>query len=100
MTWTAIIIMAVGTYALKASGLFAGARDVPPRIAVLLALLPASLLAALAAVQTFQTPGGLAIDARLLGVAGAGVALMWRAPFVVVVAVAMVVAAAARALAA
>ena len=97
MTWAAIAVLALGTYALKASGLFAGARDLPPRAAAVLALLPAALLAGLAAVQSVQSADGLVVDARLAGVAAAGVAIYLRAPFVVIVAVAMIVAAGLRA---
>jgi branched-subunit amino acid transport protein len=92
VSWLAILVLAVGTYALKATGFVAGARELPPRATAVMALLPAALLAALAAVQTFGVPGGLAVDARAAGVAAAAIAIALRAPFVVVVAVAMVVA--------
>ena len=52
------------------------------------ALLPVALLAALVAVQTLSTGTRLVVDARLAGVAAAVVALLLRAPFLVVVAVA------------
>ena len=48
-------------------------------------LLPVALLAALAAVQTFATGDTLVLDARVAGVAVAAVALLLRAPFLVVV---------------
>jgi branched-subunit amino acid transport protein len=96
VSWTAILVLAAGTYALKASGFLAGARELPPRATAVMALLPAALLAALAAVQTFQVPGGLALDARAAGVAAAALAVALRAPFIVAVAVAMVVAAGLR----
>jgi branched chain amino acid efflux pump len=96
MTPFAIAALAAGTYLLKASGLFAGARQLPPRAAAVLALLPAALLAALASVQTTQTNGSLVLDARVAGVAAAVIAIALRAPFVVVVVAAMVAAAAVR----
>ena len=62
-------------------------------------LLPVSLLAGLVAVQTFGAPGGrLVLDARVAGLAAAAVALLLRAPFLVVILVAAAVAAGLRAL--
>ena len=51
-------------------------------------LLPVSMLAALVAVQTFAVDQTLAIDARLFGLGVAVVALLLRAPFLVVIIVA------------
>ena len=62
-----------------------------------LGLLPVALLAALTAVQTVGSPDGPVVDARLGGVAAAGVALALRAPFLVVVVVAAATAAGLRA---
>lgn len=60
------------------------------------ALLPVAPLAALVAVQTFGSGQALVVDARLPGVAAAAMALVLRAPFLVVVVVAGVVAAGLR----
>lgn len=68
-----------------------------PRVARVAALVTVALLAALVAVQTFTTRGSLALDARAVAVAVAAVALALRAPFVVVVILAAVVAAVLRA---
>jgi branched-subunit amino acid transport protein len=99
VTWAAILVTAAGCYALKLAGLAIPervlARPIVQRIA---AFLPVALLAALVAVQTFATGSEVQVDARLAGVAAAVVALLLRAPFLVVVAVAAVVAAALRAL--
>lgn len=62
------------------------------------ALLPVGLLAALIAVSALTTSGAVAIDARLVGLGAAFVALLLRAPFLVVLLVAAAAAAAARAL--
>jgi hypothetical protein len=62
------------------------------------ALLPIALLAALTAVQTFWSPAGFTVDARAAGVAAAVVALLLRAPFLVVVLSAAATAAILRAL--
>ncbi len=82
----ALAALAVGTYLLKAVGPFAAAgRELPPLLGRLANLLPAAMLAALVATQTFTDGQRLVLDARLLGVAAAGVALLFRAPFAVVV---------------
>ena len=67
-----------------------------PRVRRIAALLPVALLAALVAVQTFGSGQALVVDARLPGVAAAAIALVLRAPFLVVVVVAGVVAAGLR----
>ncbi|MGO4422832.1 AzlD domain-containing protein, partial [Streptomyces sp. MCAF7] len=56
------------------------------------------LLAALTAQQTFGDGQHLVLDARAAGLGAAAVALVLRAPFLVVVAVAVVVTAGVRAL--
>ena len=56
-------------------------------------LLPVAMLAALIGVQVFADGQELVVDARLLGLGAAVVALLLRAPFIVVVAVAAAVAA-------
>ncbi|WP_426566565.1 AzlD domain-containing protein [Angustibacter sp. McL0619] len=78
---------------------------VPPRLLLgplssrALTLLPVCLLAGLVAVQAFAAPGGhLVLDARVAGLAAAVVALLLRAPFLVVILVAAAVAAGLRAL--
>ncbi len=62
----------------------------------LAALLPVALLAALTALQTLDDGGSPVLDARALGLAAAGVALLLRAPFLLVVAVAVAVTAGVR----
>lgn len=61
-------------------------------------LLPIALLAALTAVQAFWSPTGFVLDARAAGLAVAVVALLARAPFLVVVLSAAVAAAVLRAI--
>jgi uncharacterized membrane protein len=98
-TWLAIAATAVGCYLLKLAGLSVPERVLDrPRVRAVAVALPVALLAALAAVQTFAVPGGLALDARAAGVGAAAVALALRAPFLVVVAVAALTAAGLRAL--
>ena len=96
--WAAIGLTAVGCYLVKLLGLSvpAGALERPlvRRGAV---LLPVALLSALTALQTLGSDTGtLVLDARVVGVGAAVVALLLRAPFLVVIAVAVVVTAVAR----
>jgi uncharacterized membrane protein len=81
--WGAILAAAAGCYALKLAGLSVPQRVLDaPRVQRVALLLPVALLAALISVQTF----GEGIDARAAGLAAAVVALLLRAPFLVVVA--------------
>lgn len=95
----AIGATALGCYLVKVLGLSVPAgvleRPVTKRLA---ALIPVALLAALTAQQTFGDGMGLVLDARVAGVAAAGVALLLRAPFLLVVGVAVLVTAGVRAL--
>lgn len=97
--WIAIGVTAVGCYAVKLIGLLvpAGALE-RPIVKRLAALLPVALLAALTAQQTFADGRTLVFDAKAAGLAAAAVALVLRAPFLVVVAAAVVVTAGVRAL--
>jgi len=95
--WLAIAVTAVGCYLLKLAGL-----SVPPRVLErplverIADLLPVALLSALIAVQVLGSGTHLVLDARLVGLGAAVVALLLRAPFIVVVLVAAVAAAAVR----
>jgi branched-subunit amino acid transport protein len=81
-----LIVMTLGTFALKSAGpLVLGARQLPLRMQTLVDLLPAALLAALAIVSTVGDGRSVVVDARLVGLVVAGLALWRRAPFVVVV---------------
>lgn len=86
MTWAAILVGGVGCYLLKLAGLSVPAsvleRPVVRRVA---ALIPAALLAALVAVQTFADGPRLVLDERAAGLAVAAVLLLLRAPFLLVV---------------
>jgi branched-subunit amino acid transport protein len=86
MTWAAIAVAAAGCYLLKLTGL-----SVPPtvlerpRVRRVADLLPVALLSALIGVQVLAAGQHLAIDARLVGLGAAVLALLLRAPFLVVV---------------
>lgn len=95
--WTAIILAGVGCYLLKLAGLSLPDRVLDhPTVERVADLIPVALLAALVAVQVFAGDGDLVLDARVLGLGFAVVALLMRMPFLVVVVGASVVAALAR----
>ncbi|MFF7787946.1 AzlD domain-containing protein [Streptomyces sp. NPDC007991] len=97
--WIAIGMTVLGCYAVKLAGLLipAGALE-RPVVKRLAALLPVALLAALTAQQTFADGQVVVLDARAAGLGAAAVALMLRAPFLLVVAAAVVVTAGVRAM--
>lgn len=98
-TIVALLVLAAGTYAMKMLGpIFAAGRELPPVVARAADLLPAALLAALVATQTFGGGDGLVVDARVVGVGAAAVAVALRAPFAIVVLIGAVVTATVRAL--
>lgn len=98
MSWAALLLLAAGSYALKAAGpMLVGDRELSPEVSRLLALVAVPLLAALIVVQTFADGRSLTIDARVPALVVAAV-LVWRkAPFLVAVLAAAVTAAAWRA---
>jgi branched-subunit amino acid transport protein len=86
MIWTAVLLAGLGCYLLKIAGL-----SVPPKVLEhpvverVADLVPVALLAALIGVQVFASGSHLVIDARVVGLGAAVVALVLRAPFIVVV---------------
>ncbi len=87
--WLAIAVATLACYAFKVAGLSLPERLLDrPRVRRVVALLPVALLAALTAIQTVADGTRLVVDARLAGVAAGAVALLLRAPFLVVVVVA------------
>ena len=86
MTWAAIVVAGVGCYLLKLAGLSVPATVLErPLVERVADLLPVALLSALIAVQVLAEGQRLAVDARLVGLGVAFVALLLRAPFIVVV---------------
>ena len=97
MTWTAVLLTAAGCYLLKLLGLSVPAAVLEhPVVERVADLLPVALLAALVAVQVLADGPSLSPDARLVGLAVAVVALLLRAPFIVVVGLAALAAALVR----
>jgi hypothetical protein len=92
-----LVGLTLGTYALKsAAPLMLGGRALPRPLARLATLLPAALLAALVMIATFTVRRSIGVDARAAGLAAAAVALSLRAPFIVVVLVAVLATAVVR----
>ncbi|CAB4820980.1 unannotated protein [freshwater metagenome] len=86
MTWTLVILLTLGAYAFKVTGLvFLGGRSLPPMFERCLALIPAAVVTALVMKDTFTTGQDLVLDARALGIAVAGIAAWRKAPLIVVI---------------
>ena len=97
--WWTVVLVGSATIAIKGAGpLLMGGKPLPPRIGRVIGLLAPALLAALVAISTFGGERALVLDERALGVAGAAVAIALKAPPLVVVVVAAMVTALARAL--
>lgn len=97
MIWTAIIVTALGCYALKLGGLSVPERILShPATDRVAALIPPALLGALVAVQVLADGQELVVDARVAGLAAAVLLLLLRAPFLLVVGGAALVAALLR----
>ena len=86
MTWSLVILLTLGAYAFKVTGLvFLGGRSLPPMFERCLALIPAAVVTALVMKDTFTTGQDLVLDARALGIAVAGIAAWRKAPLIVVI---------------
>ena len=86
MTWIAILATAAGCYVLKLTGLSVPTKVLDqPLVQRIADLMPVALLSALIGVQVLGEGSRLVLDARLVGLAVAVVALVLRAPFIVVV---------------
>jgi len=96
--WVLVTVVGVVTIALKGAGaaLLAG-RPLPATFGRMVALLAPGLLAALIVVQIFGAKHSLELDARAAGLAAAALALLVRAPILIVVGSAALATALARA---
>ncbi len=95
--WATVLIVSAATIAIKAAGPVAlGGRELPERLAGVIALLAPALLAALVVVQAFGGDRRLELDERAFGLAAAAIAAACRAPVLAVVVVAAAVTALAR----
>ncbi|WP_127818265.1 AzlD domain-containing protein [Microbacterium sp. CPCC 204701] len=95
--WTAVLIAAIVCVALKTVGYLIPPKWVEaPRPLRMADLLTVALLAALVAVQTLGDGQAIMVDARVPAILVAAGLLLMRAPFLVVVAAAALVAALLR----
>jgi Branched-chain amino acid transport protein (AzlD) len=95
--WTAVLVACGACFGLKLVGYLAPHHWLESeRVTRVAGLVTIALLAALLAVQTLGSGHGLGVDARLPAVGVAAVLLWRRAPFIVVVTTAAVVAAGLR----
>jgi uncharacterized membrane protein len=87
VTWAGVLVASAACYVLKLAGLSlpqSWLQDA--RIQRTIPLLPVALLAALIATLTFSTGHRLTVDVRAAALAVAAIAVVLRAPFLVVVA--------------
>ena len=99
MSEAGIVVLAVGaaTVASKAAGpVLVGRRQLPPKLQSCIDLLAPVMLVALVATQTFGGDQEIEVDARVVGVGAAFVAIALRAPVIVAMAVAALVTALLR----
>jgi branched-subunit amino acid transport protein len=95
--WAGVLVASASCYLLKLAGLSLPGRVLQDaRVQRTVPLVPIALLAALVATQTFSTGHHLVLDVRAAALAVAVVAVLLRAPFLVVVASATVTAALLR----
>lgn len=95
--WIAVLGASLVAFALKLAGYLVPPSVLErPRSALVIEMLPSALLASLVVLQTFSVGTHLVIDARAAGLAVAIIALVLRAPFIVVVVLAAMTAALLR----
>lgn len=97
--WPTVLVASAAAYALKLLGYVVPQRYLDTPIARrITALIPIALLSALIGLWTFVDGTRIQIDARAVGVLAALIALLLRAPFLVVIIAAAATAAIVRAL--
>jgi branched chain amino acid efflux pump len=97
MFWAGLLVASAACYLLKLAGISLPQRWLQnPRIQQTIPLLPIALLAALVATQTFSSGHHLVLDVRAAALGVALVAVLLRAPFLVVVVAAAATAALLR----
>jgi branched-subunit amino acid transport protein len=95
--WIVVAIVGVATIASKAAGpVLVGRRELPPRLQACVELLAPVMLTALIVTQTFGGDEEVQVDARVVGVGAALIAIVLRAPVIVAMAVAALVTALLR----
>ena len=97
MIWAGVLVASASCYLLKLAGLSLPVRVLQDaRVQRTVPLVPIGLLAALVATQTFSTGHHLVLDVRAAALGVAVVAVLLRAPFLLVVAAATATAALLR----
>jgi len=97
MIWEGVLVASAACYGLKLAGLSLPERWLQdPRVQRTVPMIPIALLAALVATQTFSAGRHIVLDVRAAALVVAIVAVVLRAPFLVVVAVAALTAALGR----
>lgn len=95
--WITILAVALASAAIRAVGpVLLGGRELPSSANAVIVLLVPAVLTALVVTQTFGEDGRLVLDEKAIGVAVAAVALAFRAPVLLAVALAAVATALAR----
>ncbi|HKB18376.1 MAG TPA: AzlD domain-containing protein [Candidatus Dormibacteraeota bacterium] len=97
MIWGGLVVACLACYAFKLAGLSLPQRWLEDsRVQRTVPLIPVALLAALVATQTFSTGRHLVLDVRAAALGVAVIAVLLRAPFLVVVVAAAATAALLR----
>ena len=98
--WIVVAVLFVGTAIMRAAGPVAfGGRSLSGRGASVVGLVAPAIRGALVVYETVNaSDGGVALDARLIGLGAAALALVLRAPLIAVVLVAALATALTRAL--
>jgi branched-subunit amino acid transport protein len=97
--WVVVLIVGAATMAIKAIGpVFLGGQPLPERVQGVVGLLAPALLAALVITSVLASGRALVLDERLIGIGAAVIALLFRAPILMVVVIAAAATAVARAL--
>lgn len=97
MIWAGVLVASGACYLLKLAGLSLPQGLLQdPRVQRTVPLIPVALLAALVATETFSTGQHLVLDVRAAALSVAVIAVVLRAPFLVVVAAATATAALLR----
>jgi len=95
--WTIVLAVGIGTMVIKAAGpVLLGGRPLPKRVQHVVAMLAPALLAALVATAALSTGNQLVLDARIIGLGAAALAILLRAPILAVVIIAALSAGVAR----
>jgi len=98
-TWLVVVLVGAFTIAFKAAGpVLLGGRELPQRMTDAFELLAPLLLAALVVTQAVGGKQAIVLDARLVGVGAAIVAVRLRAPLIVAIVAAALATALVRSL--